>query len=105
MLALLSKISYIVRMATMIDVSDSRTAKALEILTTAQQWAKVTTRSGQKFYGVPSQKDPTRRYLTNCYSCDCPDQQRHASTGRCCKHIIACRLYVATVRAHGSRGN
>jgi hypothetical protein len=83
-------------MSTTIDVSDMRTAKALEVLAGSGQWAKIIRHDGVKFYGVPSQRDPSRRYLVNTSVCDCEDQRRHPELT--CKHRLACRLLVAHIR-------
>ena len=67
---------------------------------TASQWLKCHTVAGKR-YGVPSQSQPGRYYLTDARTCDCPDAQRR---GLPCKHVLAVRLHVAHVRAeHAQR--
>ena len=80
--------------------TDPRTDRARTIASGASQWLKCRTADGKKYYSVPSQTDPTRRYLVDLRSCTCPDFQRR---GGPCKHMAAVRLHVALVRAEQAR--
>jgi uncharacterized Zn finger protein len=80
---------------------DPRSAKAIEIASSAGQWLKCRTADGSKRYGVPSQSVAGRYYLTDTRTCTCPDFQRH---GGPCKHSAAVRLHVARIRAERARG-
>jgi hypothetical protein len=83
---------------TMMTISDQdpRSLKAVEIAAGASSWLKCRSRDGQKAYGVPSQCQAGRYYLTTCQRCDCQDAQRHP--GQACKHQLAVRLHVALVK-------
>ncbi len=77
--------------------TDKRAIKAFEIAADAGQWLKCRTRSGRKFFGIPSQADPSRIYFTTRDACTCPDAARAPMLQ--CKHQLAVRLHCAAVRA------
>src|SRR5713226_6764993 len=80
-----------------IDTQDTRTAKALQIASTAGRWIKCRTKAGQPLaFGVPSQRDPSRCYLVTTRNCQCVDFKRR---GQPCKHIAAVAIFVALNRA------
>ena len=81
----------------MLDTTDARTLKAIEIAATAERWFKGRTRDGQKFYAIPSSSGHV--YWTNLQRCTCPDSQR----GHVCKHRRAVAIHVARVRAQQPR--
>jgi hypothetical protein len=94
-----------------ISADDPRTIKALEIAAGAGQWIKCRTRDGDKAYGVPSQCQPGRYYLTDSQSCTCVDFKRYglspARVGQggnhhACKHVLAVRLYCELVKAQAT---
>ena len=88
-------------MTVTVSTTDSRSLKALQILETADRWSPVYhPTTGEKFYRVPSQSDARVHYLTNCGTCDCPDNR----TERPCKHRIAVRLFVARHKALAAAG-
>ena len=88
-------------MTITVSTTDPRSLKALQILETADRWTPVYhPTTGEKFYRVPSQSDSRVHYLTNCGTCDCPDNRAE----RPCKHRIAVRLFVARHRALTTAG-
>ena len=88
-------------MTITVSTTDPRSLKALQILETADRWSPVYhPTTGEKFYRVPSQADPRVHYLTNCATCDCPDNRAE----RPCKHRIAVRLFVARHKALTTAG-
>jgi len=76
---------------------DKRAVKAFEIAADAGQWLRCRTRDGRKFFGIPSQANPTRVYFTTRDACTCPDAAWAPML--MCKHQLAVRLHCATVRA------
>ena len=87
-------------MTLTIDTTDQRTAKALELLASADRWLKIRRKSdGAKFYAMPS-SDGQHVYWTNLAECSCPDSQHR---GIQCKHRIAVALHVAQVNAQPKR--
>ena len=87
-------------MPTMIDPSDTRTAKALAILADNGQWLKIRYADGRKAYGVPSQsrskRDKGLYHVVTAQACDCEDFRRMRLP---CKHVNAVRMLIAIVRA------
>lgn len=83
-------------MATIIDPSDRRTAKALEILSESGQWLKCRDGQGRKLYGIPSQSADGVYHLTNALTCSCEDHQRHPDNS--CKHMLSVQMLVVTHR-------
>ena len=84
-----------------VSTTDPRSLKALQILETADRWSPVYhPTTGAKFYRVPSQSDARVYYLTNCATCDCPDNR----PDRACKHRLAVRLFVARHKALAAAG-
>jgi hypothetical protein len=80
---------------TMVDIADSRFAKAVELAAGAGQWAKVRSKDGErKAYGIPSSKGDGRYYLVTGTSCDCFDARQHQ-----CKHQLAVAIHCALVKA------
>jgi hypothetical protein len=56
-----------------IDTEDNRTAKALLIASTANQWIRCRTKDGRPLaFGVPSQRDPNRFYLVTTQAANAP---------------------------------
>jgi len=76
---------------------DSRAEKAFQIAADAGQWLRCRTRDGRKFFGIPSQANPNRRYFVTRSACTCPDAARAPMLQ--CKHQLAVRLHCAAVRA------
>lgn len=98
-------------MTVTISSEDPRSIKAIEIAAGATQWLKVSTQDGRRAYGVPSQCQPGRYYLTTVEACDCADFRRYGlSTPRvgyagehhACKHILGVRLHAELVAAQQS---
>ena len=81
--------------------SDLRSARAVQIASTAGQWLKCRTSEGSKRYGIPSQSVTGLYYLTDTRTCTCPDFQRR---GGPCKHVAAVRIHVELVRAQQRKG-
>ena len=76
-------------MTLTIDTTDARTAKAIELLATADRWLKITSKTdGRRYYVVPGSNG--RIYWAR------PDATHRGLT---CKHQLATALYVATVNA------
>jgi hypothetical protein len=76
-----------------------RADRARFVAAGANGWLKVRSKDGRKFYGVPSQSQPGRYFLTDTRTCDCPS---YRWTGDC-KHRQAVVLWVARVRAQQAR--
>ena len=88
-------------MTIQVGTTDARTAKALELLSGADRWLKITRkRDGRRFYVVPS-SDGQRLYWTNLTECNCPD---FIGRGGRCKHMLAVALHVARVDAERNPG-
>lgn len=95
-------------MTVVIDATDARSIKALEIAAGASQWLKVRSVDGELGFGIPSSCQPGRFYLVTAEACDCPDFKRHglsdARIGEVgfhapCKHVRAVQLHDELVRA------
>ncbi len=83
-------------MTIQVNTQDQRTAKALELLSTADRWLKITSKvDGRRYYAIPS-SDGQHVYWTRPDACSCPDATRRGVT---CKHMVATALYVAKVNA------
>ena len=83
-------------MTIQVSTTDQRTARALDVLATADQWLKIRRKSdGAKFYVVPGSNG--RVYWVNLNECSCPDSQHRADLT--CKHRIAVALHVARLKA------
>ena len=82
-------------MTITVSTTDRRSVQALQLLAGAGQWARVTLKTGEKFFAVPSSKAVVS-YLANNERCECPD---HAHRQVECKHIIACRLFTTRAKA------
>ena len=83
-------------MTIQVSTQDQRTAKALELLASADRWLKITSKvDGRRYYVVPS-SDGQHVYWVRPDSCTCPDATRRGLT---CKHRIAAALFVARVNA------
>jgi hypothetical protein len=76
---------------TVIDLSDTRTQRAIVIAADAGQWLKCRTSDGRKAYGIRSSSDGNHIYLTTRSSCTCYDARHN------CKHIVAVQLHCALV--------
>jgi hypothetical protein len=97
-------------MTFVIDASDPRTVKALQIAASAGQWLKCRTVDGEVAVGIPSQcaQKPGLYYVVTDSTCICEDFKRNGlSRGRvgeagfhgACKHILALRLHDELVMA------
>lgn len=95
-------------MTVVIDATDARSIKALELAAGASSWLKVRSIEGELGFGIPSSCQPGRFYLVTAEACDCPDFKRHGlSRGRigevgghmACKHVRAVQLHEELVRA------
>jgi len=88
-------------MTIQVSTQDARTAKALELLSGADRWLKITSKlDGRRYYVVPS-SDGHHLYWVRPDSCTCPDATRRGIT---CKHRIAAALFVARVNAERTPG-
>jgi hypothetical protein len=83
----------------MLDTTDTRTLKAIQIAAARCRRRRGRLHDGTKFYVVPSESNPERVYWTNLRDCTCPDSQR----GNVCKHRRAVALHVARVKAQQGR--
>jgi len=84
-----------------VSTQDQRTAKALELLSGADRWLKITSKvDGRRYYVVPA-SDGQHLYWVRPDSCTCPDATRRGLT---CKHQIAAALFVAKVNAERKPG-
>lgn len=79
-----------------IDTSDKRTVKAIDIAAEAGQWARIVTADGSRMFGIPSSTDPLHLYLTTRETCSCPS---FAHSGRACKHCLAVQLHLGLSKA------
>jgi len=78
-----------------VSTQDARTAKALELLSGADRWLKITSKlDGRRYYVVPGSTG--RVYWARPDACSCPDATHRGVT---CKHMVATALYVAQVNA------
>jgi uncharacterized Zn finger protein len=76
-----------------VSTTDPRTARALELLSGADRWLKITSKAnGRRYYVVPGSDGAL--YWANLVECTCPD---HTRRGTRCKHIIAVALHVSRV--------
>ena len=66
----------------LIDLSDQRTLKAIEIASTAGQWLRLHTYEGRLLYGVPSQSSQGRYHVVTPSACSCPAFRLTASAPR-----------------------
>jgi len=88
-------------MTLQVSTQDQRTARALELLSGADRWLKITSKlDGRRYYVVPS-SDGQHLYWVRPDSCTCPDATRR---GVVCKHQIAAALFVARVNAERKPG-
>jgi hypothetical protein len=79
-------------MTITVNTQDARTAKALELLSGADRWLKITSKlDGRRYYAIPS-SDGKHVYWARPDACSCPDATHRAIT---CKHQIAAGLWVA----------
>jgi hypothetical protein len=82
-----------------IDPTDARSIRALDVLATAPDWLATRVRredgSAVKAYAIPSQSRPSLRHLADCRACTCEDYLRR---GVPCKHVLAVRLHVARLK-------
>jgi predicted nucleic acid-binding Zn finger protein len=80
-----------------VSTTDARTAKALELLSGADKWLKITSKAnGRRYYVVPGFNGAL--YWANLVECTCPDHTRRGTRrGTRCKHIIAVALHVSRV--------
>jgi hypothetical protein len=79
-------------MTSQVSTTDARTAKALELLSGADRWLKITSKlDGRRYYAIPS-SDGKHVYWARPDACSCPDA---AHRGVTCKHQIAAVLWVA----------
>jgi hypothetical protein len=77
-----------------VSTTDARTAKALELLSGADRWLKVTSKlDGRRYYAIPS-SDGRHVYWARPDACSCPDATHRGVT---CKHQIAAGLWVAKI--------
>jgi uncharacterized Zn finger protein len=82
-------------MTIQVSTTDARTARALELLATADRWLKITSKTdGRRYYVVPGSNG--RVYWARPDACSCPDATHRGAT---CKHMVATALYVAKVNA------
>jgi hypothetical protein len=78
-----------------VSTTDARTAKAIELLASADRWLKITSKvDGRRYYVVPGSNG--RVYWARPDGCSCPDATHRGVT---CKHMVATALYVAKVNA------
>lgn len=84
--------------AFLLDLSDSRGLKAIEIAASAAAWTQGRLKDGTKFYAIPGSAGHV--YWTNLARCTCPDFERRLQP---CKHVQAVKLHCARVRAHQPR--
>ena len=83
-------------MTITVSTADPRSLKALELLAGAERWVRGHRKAdGRSFYAVPSQTTDAV-YMVDTRECTCPDFQRRQQP---CKHVIACRLHVARLKA------
>ncbi len=83
-------------MTIQVSTTDRRTARALDVLATADRWLKIRRKSdGAKFYVVPGSNG--RLYWVNLTECSCPDSQHRPELT--CKHRLAVALHAARVNA------
>jgi hypothetical protein len=79
-------------MTIQVSTTDPRTAKALELLSGADKWLKITSKlDGRRYYAIPS-SDGKHVYWARPDACSCPDATHRGVT---CKHRIAAGLWVA----------
>ena len=82
-------------MTIQVSTTDARTARAIELLATADRWLKITSKAdGRRYYVVPGSNG--RVYWARPDACSCPDATRRGVT---CKHMVATALWVAKVNA------
>ena len=82
-------------MTIQVSTTDARTARAIELLATADRWLKITSKvDGRRYYVVPGSNGHV--YWARPDACSCPDATHRGVT---CKHMVATALYVAKVNA------
>jgi hypothetical protein len=89
-----------------ISPDPKRDADAAKLVEGAATWPVYTLKrdhgafkAGTVFYGVPSRRDPERRWLANGVACQCPDYQQR---GAMCAHVRAVRLHIERQQQEGS---
>jgi hypothetical protein len=74
--------------------TDRRDGKALALFAKWESWQQGHTRDGRSFFAIPGSQ-PNLFHMADCRECSCPDFQQRGAT---CKHIRACRLWMAAYR-------
>ncbi len=82
-------------MTIQVSTTDARTARAIELLASADRWLKITSKlDGRRYYVVPGSTG--RVYWARPDACSCPDATHRGVT---CKHMVATALWAAKVNA------
>ena len=83
-------------MTITVSTDDRRSVKARAVLSTSDRWHKGHTKDGRSFYAIPSESEAGLFHLTDTRECSCRDYPRRREP---CKHVLACRLKVAMLKA------
>jgi hypothetical protein len=78
-----------------VSSTDRRDGKALALFARWQEWQRGKTKQGRSFFAIPGSQ-PNLYHMADCRECSCPDFQR---AGNLCKHVRACRLWLAAFKA------
>jgi hypothetical protein len=87
-------------MTITVSTADRRGVKALAVLSSSDRWQKGHTKDGRSPYAIPSESEAGLFHLTDTRECSCRDFQRRREP---CKHVLACRLKVAMLKAPAPR--
>jgi SWIM zinc finger len=76
-------------MVVTIDSQNPRSIAAIGLAVRSRSWARVETKDGQPFHGIPSRSEPGVIHIADTQTCTCPD---HKYRGVACAHILAARI-------------
>lgn len=81
-------------MTITVSTADKRDGKALALFAKWDTWQQGHTKDGRSFWAIPGSQ-PNLFHMADCKECSCPDFQRYRNI---CKHVRACRLWMAAFR-------
>src|SRR4051794_17774364 len=81
-------------MTFQLSPTDERDGRALALFARWESWQPGHTKDGRSFFAIPG-SEPNLYHMVDCRECSCKDFQISRNT---CKHVRACRLWMAAFR-------